>query len=369
MKKYFMLFAISIIFCCMKKEGSKKTKKKVKFAEDYDKPKDEIETNKKFTSLLKDTSKFNWERVYKYYFDNSKPSIEDFKVFKSKVFSPAFKIMQILNILFQILEINKKIIINSGLKDNTFEKLMHSVISYDKDVEFSFSILLKFLDIYLPDEYLGPKLTNLTFMTIFEKICIIFDKKMAENSKDQFYNKRFNKNFEFLFCIKYKLISEQSNIKIEILSEYGDKQIFDFDDRLLKIRKEKLHPDSSFSEKIAINNIECKIISYPDFIFVNSSLNKAIIEETFIMKDFNNSYLTTLYKVTFYEKKYKVIGFLYFDDIKNNFNMFNFSKKKTSDWKEKFDNSSLKYLGQNNIFEQIETDINSRIIVILMLDD
>lgn len=264
---------------------------------------------------LIDTIGFKWNEVINFYFDNKEPSVEELKIFKEKIYSPLFRILYIIHSIFNYEGIAYKKTICNCIDDTSFQKLIITLMKQKKNMEYQFSQLIKFMDSCLTEEYIKSEYTNTYFVDTLLKIFAMADERLAckcSVKKTPFIN------FQDLFCIKYKIIDNDSKIESETIFEYCKMNSFDFIDGKIMINPNRQKCSDKLLNIDHKNQNTIKIEHYPQYIILNSSKKNEMLQknlfntEPIILKFFCEKY-------NFFEKEYIVIGFLEEKNIQNEF--------------------------------------------------
>lgn len=317
--------------------------------------------NNEISFELTDSQQFSWKYVFNHYFQNNQPSAEEFEIFKNKIYSPLFKLLQIYSMIFESLDLNQLLVKKHPTTDLVFNQLITSLVTQDVTSERQFSFHLNVIDHYFLDEYEKSEISNSYFMEILLKIWKVMDDNFVLHSEKIKHRCTCIKN---MFCIQYILLKDNGKCDPEICNEYGDKQIFDFYGRELKITTSSLSNLTNSGKNIFIG---CNIIQYPNFIFVNSSkYGKDLLNELFYC---NQRVSANLFKesVKFYEKNYRIAGLLEIDVDNNNFYYSNLLKVTDDGFLPQLNNSSLAYLNLIDEFKYFEDLGQGKIIVVLKL--
>lgn len=312
---------------------------------------------------LIDQETFHWENVYNNYFGVKNPEKDKIDIFKTKIYSPLFKIINIVSIICKNLNFFDKCISLHDIKNFKHYDMITSILTEEGKAEFKFSKLLEFLDLYFKDDYEKSELTNSYFLNFFTRFVSILSNIFALHCTEKNIEKINCVFFQNLVCVQYKYINIDDS---KILCEYGSDKIFDFHDKILTINKNVSLPLNMRVPK----NIKCEIIYYPEYIFIDSMYDtKTIFKMFFELVNPESPTDFKPLKISFYDKTYQICGFLEFDSKNNNFCYVNLSTLPNKSKYYEYSNFSLVYLGiirRKNYF--LKSKIENVIVILEKVD-
>lgn len=222
-------------------------------------------------------------------------------------------IYEILNILNKLQKIENIVFDNNN--DSTLQKILKEFNSSDitkekKEIFLKTPFLMKFIN---EKKILAISHTN--FMNVFCEF-LIFCEKNINSTQKIFKNTKTISSISF-FNVKFRIYSSKGEESQSIIRyECGQNKDFEFCESKLCLRNEKMKKYENLSAKKLKSVYECDILYYPKFLIVNSDKKMKYFFETYEI----NTTTSTKNDVPFYQRNYRIIGFLYKNKKSTGFN-------------------------------------------------
>lgn len=248
---------------------------------------------------------------------DSKSSITEVK--KKTDDSNLFILIDSIFKIFNNLDSLKELMLNQNPEDTSMKIILNGLLSDDNKDKKRDMQIEKFKSVSFKRNMENISITHVSFIDVFFEVVSFLHStfspevgKITDANKDNLF-------MDGVFKIEYVLsaTTSEDNIDSKTFYEYGNTHSFDFLGNNLVINPSI--PESLFKLKFEEEDVvyKCSIQIYPNFILVDSQ-QKA---ETFLQKD-KKKKKSELPEIIFYQKKYKIAGFVQVNKDSSGYNYF-----------------------------------------------
>lgn len=241
------------------------------------------------------------------------PDIDLLSIGKDENIAKLYVLIENINSVFQNLSGIEDVIKSHQTNDPEFNEIMNSVLIKDVPAEKKEKYVQGFISMCFKEFNKKNSFTNECFMERFVDILNFLKLKFDETMDEK--NEESKLNFiDDLFRIESfvtKIVPGKENASASLF-EYGNESFFDFTNEKIILNESKVY--KIFEPLISTESIvyECKILHAPTFIFLNSAKSTNFVVTNF---EFNED--LGYREVDFFGHKYKLLGFIQYDE---NFN-------------------------------------------------